>query len=160
MEFGALAATNVVVVSATAAHGHQPRGTAGTVNVTVTTVGGTSGNSTADQFTYQAPPAVTGVSPASGPLAGGTSVTITGTSLTAATAVDFGSDGGNQRGGQRGGTQITATSPAEPGHGGRDGDRAWRRLGHLVGRPVQLRAAADGDGGRHPRQGLWRAARR
>ncbi len=35
-------------------------------------------------------PVVTAVSPASGPPAGGTSVTITGTTFTAATVVDFG----------------------------------------------------------------------
>ncbi|MEA2315780.1 MAG: hypothetical protein QOI03_2472, partial [Solirubrobacteraceae bacterium] len=37
------------------------------------------------------PPAVTGISPSSGPAAGGTSVSITGTSFTGATAVRFGS---------------------------------------------------------------------
>ena len=35
-------------------------------------------------------PAVSGVSPTSGPVAGGTLVTITGTGFTGATAVDFG----------------------------------------------------------------------
>ncbi len=90
VKFGTLAATNVVVASSTELTATSPAESAGTVNVTVTTVGGTSGNSTADQFTYQAPPAVTGVSPASGPLAGGTSVTIAGTSFSSATAVDFG----------------------------------------------------------------------
>jgi large repetitive protein len=35
-------------------------------------------------------PVVTGISPASGPLSGGTSVTITGSNFTGATAVSFG----------------------------------------------------------------------
>ena len=60
------------------------------MNVTVTTPNGTSAvNAPSDQFTYNAPalPTVTGVSPASGPTAGGTSVTVSGTNLTGATAV-------------------------------------------------------------------------
>ncbi len=36
-------------------------------------------------------PTVTSISPTAGPLAGGTTVTVTGTNLTGATAVDFGS---------------------------------------------------------------------
>ena len=59
------------------------------VDVTVTTAGGTSATSSADQFGYTA--VVTGISPAQGPATGGTQVTITGTSLTGATAVKFGS---------------------------------------------------------------------
>jgi hypothetical protein len=66
----------------------------GTVDVTVTTPGGTSATSSADQFTYTgAPPpspAVTSLSVTAGPAAGGTVLTITGTNLTGATAVAFG----------------------------------------------------------------------
>ena len=36
-------------------HGHLPGRNAGTVDVTVTTAGGTSATSSADQFTYTAP---------------------------------------------------------------------------------------------------------
>ena len=52
----------------------------------------TSATSASDQFTYvaAAAPTVTGLSPTSGSTAGGTLVTITGTSFTGATAVDFG----------------------------------------------------------------------
>ncbi len=45
----------------------------------------------ADQYTYLSGPAVTRVEPNAGPEVGGTAVTITGTNLTAATAVHFGS---------------------------------------------------------------------
>src|ERR1019366_7555265 len=78
--------------------------TSGTVDVTVTTPGGTSATSTADQFSYQsaASPTVTGISPTSGPTTGGTSVTITGTNLSGATAVHFGSTAA---------TGVTLTSP-------------------------------------------------
>ena len=68
----------------------SPAGDPSTVDVTVVTGGGTSLSSPADQFTYLAPPDVTGISPAAGPEAGGTVVTIIGTGLTSATEVDFG----------------------------------------------------------------------
>ena len=49
----------------------------------------------ADQFVYTAPapppaPTVTGVSPSSGPMAGGAYVTINGANFTGATSVSFG----------------------------------------------------------------------
>jgi len=82
-----------VLCTATAPQSGGP----GPVDVTVSNGAGTSATSTADQFTYQAtpPPAivaptVTGVSPASGSSAGGDTVTITGTSFTSATDIEFG----------------------------------------------------------------------
>ncbi len=47
--------TQIVVTS--------PAGVAGTVDVTVTTISGTSATSTADQFTYVPVPTVTAISP-------------------------------------------------------------------------------------------------
>lgn len=60
------------------------------VEVRVTTDGSsaTSPASTADQFTYKGP-TVTSLSQASGPLAGGTTLTVTGTGFTGASAVLF-----------------------------------------------------------------------
>ena len=75
-----------------------PVGTAGPVHVTVTTDGGTSAESDADQYTYLAKPTVTALSPKTGPAAGGTTVTVTGTNLASATSVTFG------------GTAVTPTS--------------------------------------------------
>ena len=62
------------------------------MNVFVTTRGGTSAAVKADRFVYRAGPGplVTGISPAYGPTAGGTAVTITGSGFTKATAVKFG----------------------------------------------------------------------
>ena len=90
----------------------------GTVDLTVTTPSGTSAASGADQFTYMAPPppAVTGVSPASGTTSGDTAVTITGTDLAGATGVGFGGAAGKITADT--GTQITVTSP--PGQGAAD----------------------------------------
>ncbi|MBV9485982.1 MAG: IPT/TIG domain-containing protein, partial [Frankiaceae bacterium] len=68
---------------------------------------------TADRFKYVPPaPAVTGLSPASGPTAGGTSVTITGTGFTGVTKVNFGSVPAASYSVDSA-TQITATSPAK-----------------------------------------------
>ena len=88
----------------------SPAGTAGPVDVTVTNADGTSPTSDADVFTYVAVPTVSGVSPTEGPTAGGTSVTITGSSFTAATAVDFGTTPALFT--VDSATEITATSPA------------------------------------------------
>ena len=115
VDFGTTAATNVAVNAAERRSRPPARRARGTVDVTVVGPGGTSATSSADQFTYMAPPTVTGVSPASGPAAGGTSVTITGTGFTGATAVDFGTTAATNVHGQLGDTQITAISPAGTG---------------------------------------------
>ncbi len=83
----------------------------------MTTPNGTSAaNPPGDQFTYAAPaaPTVTGVSPSSGPTAGGTGVTITGTGFTGATAVDFGANAATSYT-VVSDTEITATSPSGSG---------------------------------------------
>lgn len=89
--FGGVAATSFVVNGDGSITAVAPAGAAGTVDVTVTTGGGTSATSSADRFTYVAPPVVTGISPSSGPASGGTVVTIWGTGLSTATGVWFGS---------------------------------------------------------------------
>ncbi|MEU9497111.1 IPT/TIG domain-containing protein [Streptomyces sp. NPDC048196] len=70
--------TSVTVIS--------PSGT-GTVNVTVTTPGGTSNPL---PFFYVGAPFKSSLSPVTGPTAGGDTVTITGTGLSTATSVAFG----------------------------------------------------------------------
>jgi hypothetical protein len=111
VNFGANAATSVMVNSATSVTATSPAGSAGVVDVTVTTPGGTSATSAADQFTYIAPPTVTAVSPNKGPTGGGTVVSITGTNLTGATAVNFGGNAATSMT-VNSATLITATSPA------------------------------------------------
>ncbi|MGF9565512.1 IPT/TIG domain-containing protein [Neorhizobium sp. BT27B] len=64
------------------------------VDVVVTTSGGISTTGTG-AYTYLAVPVVGSISPTSGPLAGGTTVTITGTGFTADSTVVFGSVAGN-----------------------------------------------------------------
>ena len=53
-----------------------PAGAAGTVDIVATGFGGTSTTSAADKFTYVPPPSIAAVSPATGPVEGGTPVTI------------------------------------------------------------------------------------
>jgi len=93
VSFGGTAAPNIYVDSANVIDGYIPPGMAGTVDVTVTTPGGTSATTPADQFTYLVPPqpTVTAVHPASGSAAGGGSVVITGTGFTYDSRVAFGS---------------------------------------------------------------------
>ncbi len=112
VDFGSTPATNVTVVTASKITATAPAGT-GTVNVTVTNSNGTSATSSADQFTYESKPTITGVSPASGTLGGGTTVTITGTNLAGASLVNFGSVAATIKSNTL--TQIVVTSPAGTG---------------------------------------------
>ncbi|MEU6085544.1 IPT/TIG domain-containing protein [Streptomyces sp. NPDC047085] len=75
--------------------------------VTVTTPGGTSNGVT---FTYLTSPVISSVTANQGPTAGGNTVTVTGTNLSAATAVMVGSHSATITGNT--GTQITAQAPA------------------------------------------------
>ena len=117
--FGANAAT-FAVNSATSITATAPAGT-GTVDVTVTAGGRTTATSAADRFTNitgppppPAAPTVTGVSPASGPDTGGTTVTVTGVNFADATAVNFGPPP-RPRSRSNNATKITATAPAGTG---------------------------------------------
>jgi hypothetical protein len=113
--FGGTPATGVTVVSDSQISAVSPAHATGTVDIQVTTPGGTSAAVAADQYTYTtSTPIVTAVSPTSGATAGGTTVTITGTGFTGATGVLFGSKPAT-------GvtvvsdTQISAVSPAHVG---------------------------------------------
>lgn len=93
----------------------SPPGT-GVVNVTVTTPAGTSATSSADRFTYGGV-SVTGISPSSGPSAGGTTVNLLGSGFTGATTVMFGTTPAASFT-VNGDTSIAAVSP--PGTGAVD----------------------------------------
>ncbi|MCI0342026.1 MAG: IPT/TIG domain-containing protein [Planctomycetales bacterium] len=93
VQFGGSAATNVLVVSSTTIACQTPAGSAGAVSVTVTIpVGGSGGLASA--FTYTTGgtvPTVSAVAPGSGPSAGGTLVSITGSGFVSGAGVTFGS---------------------------------------------------------------------
>lgn len=87
VRFGTTPASSFTVVSDTQVTAVAPAEPAGTVQMTVTTAGGTSN---AISYTYISGPVVTALSPTQGPTSGGTVVTVTGTGLTATSAVTFG----------------------------------------------------------------------
>ncbi len=87
---GGIAATNVIVVNATTITAiTSAGGTAGAASVLVTTPGGTNPANTLFLRTIPTP-TVTSILPNTGTTAGGTTVTLTGTNLTGATAVTIG----------------------------------------------------------------------
>ena len=127
VKFGSVEAKSFAVGSATSITAESPAGSAGTVNVTVTTPVGTNTTSSADDFTYVPAPTVTKVEPNTGPEAGATKVTITGTGFTGAKAVKFGSAAAKSFS-VASATSITAESPAGTGDGERDRDHCrWQK---------------------------------
>lgn len=98
--------------SATLIRAISPPHSAGTVGVAVTTPLGTTLESSVASFTYVTPlPAITALSPSTGPTAGGNTVTISGTDFSDATAVHFGGNVATSFT-VSSATQITAVAPA------------------------------------------------
>jgi outer membrane protein assembly factor BamB len=92
VKFGSTSAGKFTVESGTSINAVSPAETAGAVDVTVTTAGGTSAISSKDHFKFA--PTVTGLSPNTGSKAGGTSVAIRGAGFArgkTATIFKFGS---------------------------------------------------------------------
>jgi hypothetical protein len=112
VKFGSTAATTYTVVNDGLILATAPAESAGTIDITVTTPSGTSSTGSADQFTYSTAPTVTGISPNSGSVSGGTSVTITGTSFFPTVWVYFGTVLASSVT-YTSSTSITAVSPAE-----------------------------------------------
>ncbi len=109
--FGASNASFYSVNSATQITAVSPAGSAGVVDIRVTTTGGTSAIVAADQFTYTSSVTVTGISPASGSTSGGTAVVISGTNFTNASTVTFGATNATSFSVDSA-NSITAVSPA------------------------------------------------
>jgi hypothetical protein len=107
--------TSDSVNSATQITAVSPAQAAGSHYIVVSGPGGTSPTVAAAIFTYKAAaPAITAIAPSSGPPAGGTSVTITGSGFTAATKVAFGAVAATSFN-VVSDTKITAVSPAQTG---------------------------------------------
>jgi len=112
VKFGATAAASVSDVTGASLKAVSPAGT-GTQNVTVTVTlpGGESATSNGLPFLYVPAPTVTSVSPTSGPVRGGTDVTVTGTHFQAGANVLFGpSDGSTNLDGDLTGTPVSVLS--------------------------------------------------
>jgi alpha-tubulin suppressor-like RCC1 family protein len=109
---------NLSVVSSTQITGLTPASsTAGTVAVTVYST--SAGTGACGCFTYNPAVTVSGVSPTSGPLVGGTAVTITGTNFVNVTGVTVGG-GALQNLSVVSSTQITGLTPASASSGAKD----------------------------------------
>ncbi len=92
-KFGSTAAT-VTFINNTEIKATAPAGSAGVVDVVVTTLGGDSAVSAASKYTYIAPPTISNITPDGGIPGGGTKVTITGTNFYSPATVDFGGNSG------------------------------------------------------------------
>ena len=90
VDFGTVPAASYAVSSDDAITAVTPSTVPGTVDVTVTTAGGTNAPTPTFPFTFAGRPTITKISPTSGPVTGGTVVTITGTNLGLATSVFLG----------------------------------------------------------------------
>jgi len=110
VSLGGAAATGVNVVSSTSITATTAAHTAGAVNVVVTNSDGQS-STLSNAYTYVAAPAVTSITPSTGPANGGTGLTITGTNFQSGATVSF---GGTATTGVTvtSNTSITATAPA------------------------------------------------
>ena len=111
--FGGTPATGYNVDSATQITATSPAHAVGAVQVQVTTGGYSTSNVTADDYTFYLPPTITVIDPVTGPVPGGTVVTITGTAfqgLTGPGAVTFGGKNALSYTVDST-TQITATAP-------------------------------------------------
>ena len=89
----------------------SPAGAVGNVDIRVATPVGESALTPNDHFLYNLAPTVNAISPAGGPPAGGTAVTIRGSNLNGATAVKFGNGSASSLK-VISNTEITATSSA------------------------------------------------
>jgi hypothetical protein len=90
IDFGTVSASAVICSSTTSCTATSPGESAGTVDVTISSPGSTSTTSLADQFTYVPVPAITKITPGSGPARGGTKVTIQGSNFVGSVSVRFG----------------------------------------------------------------------
>jgi hypothetical protein len=109
VKFGTTPATSFTVVGDTEIDAITPAHLAGTVPINITTLGGTDSSLS---FSFQPRPVISSITPTSGPITGGTVVTITGAGLINTIGVNFGttpatnvtvvSD-----------NKVTATSPAK-----------------------------------------------
>ena len=142
-----VAATGVTFVSATQVRATTPAGSAGARTVQITNPSGQSA-SLAGAFTYVGGPGLTSVSPTSGPTAGGTTITITGSGFVSGATVRVNGVVGDRR-------HVPVRDAGARGDAGRHRG-CTERAGHEPRRPVghpgqrvhlhDLDADADADG--------------
>ena len=131
---GVPAASFTVNTSGTRLVAVAPAHVVGTVDVVVTVVGDSSPVSAADQYSFL-PPTISSVSPAVGPGAGGTRVTIKGNYFQGTTAVMFGALPATSFTLNATGTRIVAIAPA--------GVAGLADIGLITPNGVSITSAAD-----------------
>ncbi len=109
VSFGGTPAQSVTFLTARHIRAVSPAAGSGTVDITATTLNGSSEIVAGDRFAYF--PVVTSVSPRSGPSAGGQTVTISGAGFIGTTTVSFGGTPASSFTVNNGGS-ITAVTPA------------------------------------------------
>jgi hypothetical protein len=113
VEFGSVPAASFTVnAKGTKLTAISPAEVAGTVDIVVTTPAGPTIPTSIDHFTFIGP-SVTAVAPTVGSVAGGKKVTVSGTGLTGATSVLFGSVPGTSIVVNAKGTKLTVIAPAQ-----------------------------------------------
>lgn len=110
--FGSSQSTAVTVASSTEIDAMSPPESSGTVTLTVTDPD-TQSSSLPSAFTYTSGPSVTSISPYSGPVTGGTTVTILGSGFQSGATVTFGGIAATSVN-LVSSTQIQAVSPGSP----------------------------------------------
>jgi hypothetical protein len=112
--FGGVAAAIYTVDSSERIVATAPAGTAGVVQVRVTSTEGSTPDTEADDYTYADTPTITALDHRSGPATGGTTVVITGTGFTGIVGDDAVTFGGVPAASftRNSDTQITAVSPS------------------------------------------------
>ena len=85
---GGQACTNLIVISDSTLTCTSPPGVPGNATIVITTPAGVT--TAPAEYTYTPAPVVSAVAPSTGPLTGGTAITLTGSDFTGATAVTIG----------------------------------------------------------------------
>jgi hypothetical protein len=112
VHFGGTVSPSVTITGPDSLVAHVPPGGPGSVDVTVTTPQGTSSKAVNDLYAYGVP-AVGSVTPDTGPVAGGTTVTVAGWGFVPGVVVSFGSTPGTGVTVNASGTSLQVTAPAE-----------------------------------------------
>ena len=111
VKFGVTSSPTVTVTSPTSLTAALPAGAAGSVDVTVTTPAGTSATSPNDLYAYGAPK-IWLLSRNTGPITGGTVVTVAGSGFVPSDVVSFGSAPGTNVSVNATGTSLQVTAPS------------------------------------------------
>jgi hypothetical protein len=111
VQFGSAPATSFKVVSATTVTAVSPPGKPGVVNVSATSPAATSPTVTGDRFTYDPVPTLSAVTPTAGKLAGGTTVTLSGSGFRTGATVTFGAGNHGATVHVSGTTSLTVKAP-------------------------------------------------